>query len=60
MLHEKDLLQYIVCAGNLCNVFLFDLVTIKTCVYARDVHLWQFLELSILEPYLCTGFDCGS
>ena len=57
---KRILLQYIVCAGNLCNVFLLDLATIKTCVYACNVYHWHFLELSIFEPYLCTGFDCGS
>ena len=50
MLHEKDLLQYIICTGNWCNVMLLGLATIKAHVYACNVHRWHFPELSILEP----------
>ena len=42
MLHEKDLLQYIICAGNCCNVLLLGPATIKAHVYACDVHRWHF------------------
>ena len=59
MLHEKDLLQYIVCAGDWCDVLLLGPATIKAHVMLVMSITGIFLGLSILDPYLCAGFDCG-
>ena len=56
---KKNLLQYIVCAG--------DLHDLSCCLVRQQWRLMVMLVISITgifwsinpEPYLCTGFDCG-
>ena len=58
MVHEKFLLQYIVCADKLRDMsWLLGLATIKAYVYACEFYHWHLLDMSNHEPYLCMGFD---
>ena len=60
MVHEKFLLQYIICADKLGNMsLLLGPATIKAYVYACEFYHWHLLDMSNHEPYLCMGFDCG-
>ena len=59
MVHEKFLLQYIVCTDKLRDMsWLLGLATIKAYVYACEFYHWHLLDMSNHEPYLCMGFDC--
>ena len=60
MVHQKFLLQYIVCADTLSNM--------SCCLVRQQSRLMFMLVISITgilldmsnhEPYLCMGFDCS-